>query len=222
MAKVYTDEGNVVIPPWVVDLRTFRRWAESDEFPEEGRIAFVNGEVYLDMSKQQAFSHVRIKDILTRVIGNLVRDLGLGEYFGDGLRVTNVEAEVSNVPDGTFVSMESFRNGRVQWAGARENRFTEQEGSPDLLIEVVSDSSEDKDTEWLMTAYWNAGVEEYWIVDARSEPLRFDIFKRGTKGFSGTRKSAGWLKSHTLGKSFRFRTAKNPLGHPDFTLDVRG
>src|SRR5581483_7244676 len=101
----------------------FRRWTESDEFPEEGRVCFLNGEVWADMSKQQAFTHVRVKDVLGRVLSQLVVDGQLGEYFGDGLRIVNATAGVSNVPDGTFISTESFRARRVRWVEGREDGY---------------------------------------------------------------------------------------------------
>jgi len=156
--------------------------------------------------------------VINRVVGGFVVENQLGEYFGDGLRITNDSAGVSNVPDGTFISVESFETKRVHWVN---DLYTELDGSPDLVLEVVSDSSEDKDTEWLMTAYWNAGIREYWVIDARSSPLRFDIHKRGAKGFTTVRKLEGWSKSPVLGKSFRLRAIKNALGHPDFSLELR-
>lgn len=142
----------------------------------------------------------------------------LGEYPGDGLRITNEAADISHVPDGTFISAAAFRERRVKWIGTG---FTELDSAPDLVIEVVSDSSGDRDTEWLMGAYWEAGIRESWLIDARREPLRFDICKSGAKGFTGVRKSARWIESAVLGKSFRFRAVKNALGHPDFSLDCR-
>lgn len=33
-------------------------------------------------------------------------------------------------------------------------------GTSDLVVEVVSATTEDKDTEWLMSAYHNAGIPE--------------------------------------------------------------
>src|SRR5690349_1237863 len=42
---------HVDIPLWVIDLDSFRRWMDSDDFPEEGRINYIKGEVWVDMSK---------------------------------------------------------------------------------------------------------------------------------------------------------------------------
>lgn len=95
-------------------------------------------------------------------------------------------------------------------------------GSPEIVIEVVSRSSEVKDTEWAMAAYFDSGIQEYWVVDARDEEvLRFDIFKRGKKEFSAARKLDGWVRSAVLGKSFRLVQSEDGPGKPEFALEVR-
>jgi len=53
MATVYFERNRVKIPDWVVDLESFRRWADADDFPKSGRIFWLNGEVGVDMSKEQ-------------------------------------------------------------------------------------------------------------------------------------------------------------------------
>ena len=78
-----------------------------------------------------------------------------------------------------------------------------------------------KDTAWLMRAYWEADVCEYWLINARPEPRRFDVSKPGPKGFTAVRRSAGGVKSAVLGRSFRLAATANALGHPDFALSVR-
>src|SRR5262249_18576122 len=155
----------------------------------------------------------RVKSVLNMVVGGLVQQADTGTFLSDGLRVFNTAADLSAVPDSTYLSYDAFRDGRVRFVEGREGGYTAVEGSPDLVIEVVSDSSEDKDTEWLMGAYWEAGIREYWLIDARNEPVRFDIYKHGPKGYSATRKSAGWIKSAVLGKSFRLEATRNALGH---------
>lgn len=57
--------------------------------------------------------------------------------------------------------------GRTLWRG----------WIPDLTIEVVSESSRDRDYTEKRDEYWTLGVKEYWIVDARLE--RVLILKRG-------------------------------------------
>ncbi len=101
------DAEVVHIPSSVVDLDTFRRWAQSDEFPEVGRICYLHGEVWVDMSKEQVFSHNQVKNEFNLVVGGLVKAGRLGRYFPDGRLLSNADADVSSTPDGTFVSRQS-------------------------------------------------------------------------------------------------------------------
>src|SRR5262245_45425430 len=41
------DEGiDVHVPDWVVDLESFRRWSDHDDFPETGQISYLMGQVW--------------------------------------------------------------------------------------------------------------------------------------------------------------------------------
>jgi Uma2 family endonuclease len=214
-------EETISIPTWVVDLDSFRRWADSDEFPENGRISFLNGGVWVDMSKEQVFSHTTIKTEYAGVLAPLVKAHRMGRFFTDGLLLTNVAANVSNCADATFVSFESLRKGRARFVEGAEHGYVELEGTADMLLEIVSDSSVWKDTELLRRLYWQAGVSEYWLVDARGEQVIFEILRHTPKGYVPVRKQAGWQKSTVFGKSFKLTVQPGPDGHPEYTLLVR-
>ena len=81
------------------------------------------------------------------------------------------------------------------------------------VLEVLSDSSVEKDIVILFDAYWQAGIAEYWLVDARKGPVRFDIYRHTSKGYVATRKQAGWVKSAVFSKSFRLSQRQGPLGY---------
>ncbi len=219
--SVVLQPEDVQIPAWVVDLASFQRWVESDDFPEQGRICYFQGEVWVDRSEQQIFTHVRVKTEFGRVLGNLEKSDRRGFFLADGLRVSHAEADLSSVPDGTFILNESMAAGRVRLIAGAEAGFVRVEGSPDSLLEVISDSSVRKDTVRLRQLYWEAGVREYWLVDARQEPLTFDILRHTAKGYVAIRKQGGWLKSAVFGKSFRLLQQTDRFGHPTFTLEVR-
>lgn len=221
MATVVSTEGSLQIPAWVTDLASFRRWAASDEFPEEGRICFINGEVWADMSWQQVFSHVAVKNAINVTLNKVVQQTANGRYWPDGLRLYSEAADLSAVPDGSYISYNAMRTGRVRLVEGREAGYIGVDGAPELVIEVVSDSSEDKDYERQMRAYFDAGVKEYWVIDARSQPGKFDIYKASAKGFAAVRKTGGWVKSAVLGRSFRLNVGKDPLGNPDYVLRVK-
>jgi len=214
-------EEHVRIPGWVIDLESFRRWGDMDEFPEEGRIDYLQGEVWVDMSTEQVFSHNQVKEEFNRALGNLAKTERLGRYFPDGLRLTSISADLSVVPDGTFVLRKSRQSARVRLVEGARGGFVELEGIPDMVLEIVSTSSVTKDTDRLRDLYWQAGIREYWIVDARSETLIFDILRHAPGGYVATRKQAGWLKSVVLGKSFRLTVDADELCDPEYTLAVR-
>lgn len=216
-----SESSQVVVPDWVVDLESFRRWADADDFPEDGRVCYLKGEVWVDMSKQQVFTHVQVKGGFYVVVGGLVKTEQLGLFLPDGARLSNEQADISVVPDAVFCATDTLRLERVRLLEGMEEGYLELEGSPEMVLEVVSRSSVRKDTVTLRQAYWEAGVREYWLVDARREPLTFDILRYTARGYSATRKQGGWIKSAVFGKSFRLTQEQNALGHPEYTLAVR-
>jgi Uma2 family endonuclease len=97
----------------------------------------------------------------------------------------------------------------------------ELEGTPDMVLEVVSPSSVQKDTVELRDLYWRAGVNEYWLVDARGDHLVFDILRHTPEGYLATDLQEGWLASAVFARSFQLIRQSDPLGFPQFTLLVR-
>src|SRR5437773_10254697 len=104
MHTIVVDTQVVHIPDWVEDLSSFRRWSLWDEFPEEGRICYLNGEVWVDMSKEQIFTHNQVKNEYSFVLTGLVKKARSGFFFPDGVRLVNIAADVSAQPDGLFVT----------------------------------------------------------------------------------------------------------------------
>ena len=79
-----------------------------------------------------------------------------------GARLTNVEADFSGLPDGLFFSHETLQASRLRLIAAPGGGWDELEGSPDMVLEVVSRSSAKRDMVTLREAYWKAGIREYW------------------------------------------------------------
>src|SRR4051812_1461225 len=114
MTRVFVEDSAVIVPGWVVDLESFRRWSDDDAFPESGRVSFLKGEVWIDMSKEQVFLHNDVKTEVNTVLRVMVRAGKLGRYFSEGVFLSNVDADVSNQPDGMYVATESLREGAVR------------------------------------------------------------------------------------------------------------
>jgi Uma2 family endonuclease len=221
MVTVVNETNQVSVPSWVGDLESFRRWMDGEEVPEKTHIYYLKGDVWVDMSKEQVFTHTLVKTEIAVVLGGLVKAQRLGRYFVDGVLLSAVPADISGVPDGIFVSNAALEDGRVRLVKGAEEGYVELEGAPDMVLEVVRRSSEHKDKVFLPDAYWEAGIREYWLVDARRQPLSFAILRSAAKGYVATRKQQGWVKSAVFGKSFQLRQTTDALGHPEYTLAVR-
>ena len=214
-------EDRVFIPGWVDDLESFRRWVRSGDMPEHGWFSYLNGEVWVDLSMEQLFSHNRAKTQFTVVLGGLVEIEGMGYFFSDRTLFSNQDAAVSTEPDALFVTYDSVSSRRVRWVEGADEGYVEVEGTPDMVIEIVSKTSVRKDTVTLRKLYWRAGVCEYWLVDARGELPRFDILCHTSEGYVAAKAQEGWLRSDVFGREFRFTEQIDPLGHPQYTLAVR-
>jgi Uma2 family endonuclease len=212
------------IPPDIVDLDSFRRWARSDEFPEEGRFSYLHGEIWVDLGMEQLLLHNQDKQVKARfnlVLRDLVGDEKLGYFFPDGTRFSSLDVDLSTQPDGLFVSYDAVQDLRVRFIEGAQHGYVEVVGSPEMVLEVVSNKSVQKDTKVLRELYWAAEIPEYWLVDARKGAARFDLLRRGKRGYTAARAQDGWLRSGVFGRSFRLTQQADPLGHPRYTLEVR-
>lgn len=209
------------MPQSASSLDGFRQWTRSDGFPEKGKVAWLGGAILIDMSPERFTTHGFVKAEICRVIGNLVVEGDLGHYAIDRARFVNVEAQVSNEPDAMFVSWKTHDSGRARLVRtADEEDFIELEGSPDWVLEVVSKSSEGKDTVDLVERYHRAGVREYWLADARGDEVLFTILHHLPGGYRPAAKRGGWQKSRVFGHHFRLvRTLRRGLAR--FRLEVK-
>src|SRR5947208_1648978 len=140
MTTFVYESTEVSIPDWVVDLESFRRWADADDFPEKGRIWYLPGGVWIAMSEEQIFTHVLIKTEITVVVGGLVKGGGFGMYLTDGAFFSNEEADIGGKPDGLFISNASLDAKKVRLLEGMQAGHLEVEGTPDMVLEVVSES----------------------------------------------------------------------------------
>jgi Uma2 family endonuclease len=210
------------IPKWVRDHSSFRRWARSPVCPEKLRLAYFQGTLWVDPDMEQFFVHNQVKLAIALVLAPLVRANKTGRYGTDGMLVTNPNVELSTVPDGFFYSFDAFRSGRIRERAGPKNGCTEFEGVPEMVLEVVSNSSETKDLVHLREWYWKGGIEEYWLVDARTEEVSFEILKRGDSGYVSEKRSAGsWIRSDVFRNSFRLVRGEDEVGKPVYTLEVK-
>ena len=222
MSATTLSPDEIDIPEGIDSLADFRRWAISAQFPEMGRIDFIEGRVECDMSPDNLFFHSAPKSEIGRTIGNRLKTTNRGQVFVDKSRVSVPRVGLSVEPDIVVVLDTSLLSGRVKLVptvGNAFGSFIEFEGPPDLVVEVVSDSSRIKDTRQLFDAYFDAGVSEYWIVDARSTELRFQIHVRGNDSFlPATVDAQGFQLSPILEAQYRLERRTRSTGYWDYEL----
>ena len=225
MASVATSvvfEEQVEVPLTLRSLADFRRWALSEEFPETGRIDFIEGRIEVDMAPEDLFCHGTLKTEITASLHWRIKCGKLGHLFVDKARISNLTANLSVEPDIVFISCDSVRSGRVRLvpkASGEPGRYVEVEGSPDLVVEIVSDSSVTKDTRRLPAAYFQAGVREFWLVDARGDEPIFLIHHPGPGGFEPVAADAnGFQPSAVFGCRYRLDAARDADGNWEFDL----
>ena len=182
--------GKIRIPGWVKDLDSFHRWAESSDYPDSGWFSYLRGEIWVDADPEE-MNHNQLKGVFTIVVGGLVLTERLGRYFHDRMRLSNVGVDLSSEPDGMFVSRASLKEGRIVLIEGSGDSPVRVEGTPDMVLEVVSEGSVKKDTDVLRELYARAGIPEYWLVDPTEQPARFEILKLGSRGYGSVREQRG-------------------------------
>ena len=217
------DSIQVDVPESARTLEGFRSWVSSDSFPEHGRITYFRKGIFLDMSPEKANKHNDVKTEIRRALGNFVREHDLGKLRGDGQWITNDQADLSNEADATFISWESMETGRIRLIKSHDDDDgIEMRGSPDWVLEVVSNSSEKKDTVWLPDAYHAAHVKEYWLVDARGDQTQFTMYVWRPDKFEIIQPNDdGWRESEVFGRAVRLDRQRDRMGGWEYTLHVR-
>jgi Uma2 family endonuclease len=216
---------NLPVPLNAFTFEGFQSWLESGEFPDTGRVDFLAGEVETEMSPEDLYTHSVVKAAIASTLHVLIAEQDRGEVYIDSTRIVSPVAGLSVEPDVVVALWESFESGRVRLVPASHkgpNRFLAVEGALDVIVEIVSDSSQKKDTERLPRLYARAGISELWLADARDREIRFTIHTLQKGGYVAAEQDTdGWAVSPRLGSSFRLLRRPTRLGHLRYVLEHR-
>jgi len=142
---------------------------------ETKRYELLKGELVMVPSPNEY--HQRISRKLEFLLQDFVEKNKLGEVYYAPLDVHLGEDVVQ--PDILFVSK------------ARSKIITEEEilGAPDLVIEILSPATAERDRTYKRTLYARNGVQEYWIVDPEEKTIEvMTLGRAGFESFGGYRK----------------------------------
>lgn len=150
-AVAYGEGPHVPSTAW--QLNGFRAWAQSDGFPKNGRIDYLAGDIDVDMSPEDLQTHGTVKTAIAAALFSHVSRPRRGFVFVDRTRVASCQPPGLSVePNLVAVLFSSLDRGLVRQipaAAKGPGRFVELEGAPDLVVEILSDSSVTKDSERL-------------------------------------------------------------------------
>jgi Uma2 family endonuclease len=220
--EIYDGGPMIHIPTSATTLDGFRAWVTSDQCPKRWRFSFTGKEILIDMSPEELETHAKVKAVLSAAMHNLVEELDIGEFFPDGSELTLPSGQ-SYVPDATVVTWEISESGRVQYVPRKGKRghYVELHGTPDWVLEVVSQSSVLNDTRDKRRDYHQAGIPEYWLIDARGADIDFQILIHRRKGYVVSRPRGGWHPSPLFGRRFRLERTRNRVGRWQYHLYVQ-
>jgi Uma2 family endonuclease len=222
-SAVTIDGDRLRIPADALDLSGFRAWVTSEKFPEHVRASYIAGEVMLEIAPEATESHNKVKGEVTAAVIQIVRDGDLGEVYCDGTLYTHPGAGVSTEPDLLVVTWPTLERKRVSFTpkAGRPGDYVELEGTPDMVVEVVSDASVKKDLELLREGYRRAGIPEYWVIDARGDGIHFEILHLEKRRYRPSAVTPAAQRSRVLGGVFRLRRARNRVGRWSYRLEFR-
>jgi Uma2 family endonuclease len=126
---------------------------------------------YIVVSEVAGFAHMRQVGVLRRHLDHYHVENPERIYQICGTMECKLlipEWESERHPDiAVYLRPPASRKGRTLW----------RTWLPELVVEVVSESSRDRDYTEKRDEYWTLGVKEYWIVDGQLE--RVMVLKRG-------------------------------------------
>ena len=136
---------------------------------DDERYELLDGELIIMPAPSIAHQHVAMK--LGTRLDTFAEEGNLGVVYSAPTDVVLSETDVVQ-PDLLFISLE------------RAHRITPAniQGAPDLIVEIRSDSSAERDETLKRQLYAEYGVEEYWLVDP--EAMTITVLLLGDGGYA--------------------------------------
>lgn len=145
--------------------------------PDDGnRYEIFEGELIMTPAPNDA--HQSAHSNLYIILGTYVKNHRLGKLYSAPFDVCFDEETVVE-PDILFVSKERLHIIDDQKVN----------GAPDLVIEIIPESTESRDRGFKFKLYAREGVKEYWIVDPANKTI--EVYELKETGFTLSGKSGG-------------------------------
>lgn len=127
--------------------------------PADKRYELLDGDLIMVPSPNLA--HQKVQSRLGRRLSQFIEENALGEFFFAPCDVVLADTDVVQ-PDLLFVSRD-----RAHLLSGGEN----VRGAPDLVVEILSPATAERDRGYKRDLYGRHGVAEYWLVDPLEETV---------------------------------------------------
>jgi Uma2 family endonuclease len=157
---VLTQTTHPELPVGDVTFEEFMAWSLRQEF---GKSEWIDGNVYIyDMGTTA--KHSRIIEFLMGLMRLYLEVKSMsGDILGPEFTMRLNHRRASFEPDILFVSGSKLGNVTSTYL----------QGGADLVVEVVSLESIDRDYQTKFAAYQTEGISEYWIIDPLEDTCAF-------------------------------------------------
>ncbi|OIQ55604.1 Uma2 family endonuclease [Neomoorella thermoacetica] len=153
----YVPVSDKTLPPGKISFEEFLTWADEDTLAE-----WVEEEVVL--MTPASLRHQRLAGFLYMLIREFVIQHDLGEVlFAPFLVRLPDPLKSAREPDLIFVARERLHLLKPTYL----------DGSPDLIIEITSPESLERDRSIKFKEYEQAGVKEYWLIHPDTSQAEF-------------------------------------------------
>ena len=170
-----------------------------DEFlnldQETGLAEWANGEVYFYMSVSDP--HQRAVNFLSTLTTTILSLLGRGTVRNGPYAVVSPSGRAGREPDIFLISSEHKDRITLRFLA----------GAPDLVVEVVSDDSVERDYVTKFREYEAEGYPEYWIIDPRPGHERADFYVLRDGRYAAVLPDAEGIYTATVFPDVKFKVA---------------
>ena len=169
----------------MLDVQTKLTYADYLRTADDERYELLSGELVMSPSPKEIHQYILGRLFLR--LGTFIYGRNLGKVYCSPFDVVLSDTDVVQ-PDLLFVS------------NSRESIITEENvrGAPDLVVEILSPATAERDRTVKLDLYARYGVREYWIVDP--DDKKITVLVRGESRFEvvGIYEAEESLRSPTL------------------------
>ena len=175
-------------PPDNLPDRSLETYITYEQFlataDEDKPAEWINGKVIYMAPVSR--THNKLEGFLYNLIGDFVEDHQLGEVLFDAFQMKTGPSLPGREPDILYIANENLPRLKETYL----------DGPADLVVEIVSPESQERDRVEKYREYEQGGVKEYWLIDPERQEAIFyrrnaqGIYEPGPVGEDGIYESA--------------------------------